>query len=878
MNRMGRPTGGALRFLGSSQGPAYAATVLFALAMLAMAWVWIHRESQAVENALSRDLQWAERTVHLRMESTLRGFFQLSHELANLSGGQDAFEERGAEYLAFTPEARSVRWYRDGESAPWEVRAEHEGPGRQLEEHRLPIMGPQGHAGTLVLSYSLEEMLRHALPEWFARTYRLAIMGPEGERGVLYSGPGPAQGGQGGVGQRISLGPLGEPLWLEARAFPSLLSLPGSFVAALVAVLSLLVVWSLWLLQGHVAHRVRVEKERDRLFNLSLDMLCILSLEGQFKRCNPAFERVTGHSVSFFLGKRLASLVHPDERKQTQEALKALSEGEARSFENRCLCANGEYTWLVWSANPVPDEGCIYAVAHDITGHKRAEEALRAESAFRRAMEESVITGLRAIDLSGRIIDVNSAFCRMVGFERDELIGCSPPFPYWPSDHQKNCEWLLAETLEGRSPKGGFEMRIQRKSGEMLDTRFYLSPLIDLSGQHTGWMASITDITEPKRIRAELEAAHRRFEAVLDGLEAAVFVADAHTDEILFANRAFKNAHEKERIGDSVCKTPMAPQEDPARRIDPRTVPPEALPCELFDGERHHSPSDRWYHVREHATRWVDGRIVRMGIATDITEHKRMHEMALQQEARVQKTARLITLGEMASTLAHELNQPLSAIANYCMGCVTRIQAGQRDEEALLSAMKKASAQAERAGKIIRHIREFVKKSTPERKAVMLSDIVENTLGFAEMDARRAQVQIDCVLPPDLPAVHADKIMIEQVLLNLVKNGIEAMQEVPVAQRRLRVVAIQKPSGREIEIHVEDQGHGVPPVLESQLFTPFYTTKPEGMGMGLNICRGIIEFHHGHLWMTPSPGGGSVFSFTLPTEPEHAPPSTKGLA
>jgi C4-dicarboxylate-specific signal transduction histidine kinase len=243
-----------------------------------------------------------------------------------------------------------------------------------------------------------------------------------------------------------------------------------------------------------------------------------------------------------------------------------------------------------------------------------------------------------------------------------------------------------------------------------------------------------------------------------------------------------------------------------------------------------------------------------------------MEELNNQQQERLQQTSRLITMGEMASSLAHELNQPLAAIANYNMGCVNRLQANDYRPEELLAAMQKASAQAERAGKIIRRVRDFVKKSEPSRSAVQIAEVIEEIIGFAEIEARKAGVRISVSVPPDLPPAYADKIMIEQLVLNLVKNGIEAMRETVRSERELAISA--RANGKDfIEVKVSDRGHGVLVEQTEKLFTPFYTTKPDGMGMGLNICRSIIEFHNGRLWTVANPGGGSVFSFTLPVSP-----------
>jgi len=255
---------------------------------------------------------------------------------------------------------------------------------------------------------------------------------------------------------------------------------------------------------------------------------------------------------------------------------------------------------------------------------------------------------------------------------------------------------------------------------------------------------------------------------------------------------------------------------------------------------------------------------VRMGIATDITDRRHMEAMSRQQEERLQRTARLVTMGEMASTLAHELNQPLAAISNYAMGCVRRLENGEYKEADLLAAMQKASFQAERAGKIIRRIRDFVRKSEPRRAAVVLAEIVDDAMGFAEIDAKKAMVRIHRDIDRELPPVFADRIMIEQVMLNLIKNAIDAMVDVPEDERQLRLSARQVDGM--IEVSVSDRGHGILVEDAERLFTPFYTTKSEGMGMGLNICRSIIEFHDGRLWTESNPEGGTVFRFTLPVE------------
>ena len=494
------------------------------------------------------------------------------------------------------------------------------------------------------------------------------------------------------------------------------------------------------------------------------------------------------------------------------------------------------------------------------------EEQLRAAYAFRQAMSQSMVTGLRAIDLEGRITFVNAAFCRMTGFDESELLGIAPPYPYWPEEEFAKLQHNIDVALAGQAPASGFEMRIMRKSGERFDVRLYFSPLIEADGKQIGWMASMNDITEPKRARVELERAHERFVTVIDGLDTAVHVADASSGEILFANRAFQHIFGFDSVGQnsSIVTAACQPQSD-AFSHNPAMLSPEELPCETYDGELQHSLSGHWYHIHERAIRWVDGRTVRVQIAADITDKKHIDDVNQQQQKRLEQTSRLITMGEMASSLAHELNQPLSAIANYCAGCIKRMHSGNYQFEDLLAAMQKASDQAERAGKIIRRMRDMVKKSDPNRQPVFLIELVDETRAFADIEAQRTGTQIFVDIPENLPKIVVDRIMIEQVLLNLVKNGIESMLDMPFDRRKLHISATQLDE-RMLEIAVTDHGHGLADEDIERIFAPFFTTKPEGMGIGLAICRSIIEFHQGRLWVEPRREGGTTFRFTVPIE------------
>ena len=219
-------------------------------------------------------------------------------------------------------------------------------------------------------------------------------------------------------------------------------------------------------------------------------------------------------------------------------------------------------------------------------------------------------------------------------------------------------------------------------------------------------------------------------------------------------------------------------------------------------------------------------------------------------------------MGEMASTLAHELNQPLSAIASYSTACLNMVEHGTGTLSDLQEPLAKMSSQAKRAGTIIRRVHEFVRRSEPKRVPCSLNDVVDEALGLIEADARKRDIRISSSLAGGLPDIHADRVMIEQVLLNLIRNGMDAMAGCAPERRRLLIQTGADAEG--VQVSVRDNGGGIPPEVADKLFAPFFTTKPDGMGMGLNICRSIVELHHGRLWFEAAEGGGTVFILKLP--------------
>ncbi|SOC82729.1 PAS/PAC sensor signal transduction histidine kinase [Ensifer adhaerens] len=251
-----------------------------------------------------------------------------------------------------------------------------------------------------------------------------------------------------------------------------------------------------------------------------------------------------------------------------------------------------------------------------------------------------------------------------------------------------------------------------------------------------------------------------------------------------------------------------------------------------------------------------------MGSVIDITEQKKAAQNARLQEESLQRTGRLVALGEMASSLAHELNQPLAAIASYAAGSLNILKDPEAPKETIAGALEKLATQAARAGEIIRRIQDFVRKRDPKFETVDLGSVVLDTTQFLAADARSHHATIETEIENGLPTVRADRILLEQVLLNLMRNGIEAMQFVAPAKKTLHISVVRRDGWGVIE--VKDYGPGIQEDIAPRIFEPFVTSKGDGMGMGLNICRTIVELHQGHLSHRGHDGGGAVFSLRLP--------------
>lgn len=509
----------------------------------------------------------------------------------------------------------------------------------------------------------------------------------------------------------------------------------------------------------------------------------------------------------------------------------------------------------------------------------QAQRALVVETNFRRAMENSMLTGMRALDLKGRITYVNPAFCSMTGWTESDLINSTAPFPYWPESEHDNLMARLEDELQGRSIAGGFEVPVKRKNGSIFFARMYVSPLIDGQGQQTGWMTSMTDITEPKRVREELTASYERFTTVLDSLDEAISVTPLNTSELLFANRMYQTWFGSSAKGHRqlIDQATYAPTQTPQDAFDAEDglagLPTDALLDASTDSaEVYVQDLNKWLEIRTRYLTWVDGRLAQMVIASDVTLRRESERQISLQQERAETASRLITMGEMASSVAHELNQPLSAISNYTSGMISRIEKQSLEPQDLMAALQKTNKQALRAGQIIQRIRAFVKRSEPNPTLSDVTQMINNATELADIELRRHVIRLNTYVAARLPKLMVDPILIEQVLINLLKNAGESIAQAqrPQTQRNIELCVTPRKIDEidVVEFSIQDSGMGIADEQLARIFDAFYSTKSEGMGIGLKLCRSIIESHMGRLTARNLYNGSDIvgceFSFWLP--------------
>jgi two-component system, LuxR family, sensor kinase FixL len=507
----------------------------------------------------------------------------------------------------------------------------------------------------------------------------------------------------------------------------------------------------------------------------------------------------------------------------------------------------------------------------DQTFRRHAEEALRIERDRAQRYLDLVNVMIIAMDRSGRVTLVNRKACELFGYPEHELLGkdffavCQPP------GFAGRSRIFFEEALAGRESSFTLlEGPIVTSTGQQRRVFWRNQFLRDEHGQISGVLGAGEDVTEQRETESQLRQAEEELRLIFQRAPVGMATLSA----------AHKIDGRYLSVNQALCNMLGYTEGEMLARTVREVTPPEDITETLrqfhliLDGADAVRYEKRFIHkdgsvvhalVNLSVIADPEGRpFLIISQILDRTDVVLAELEARRQRERLAHVARLGTLGEMAAGIAHELNQPLAAIANYTQACQRLVAAGQMDAAELGDVLGRVTAQARRAGDVIHRLRAFVRRHTPDRRARDAKELIHEILPLVEMDCRTHEVQLELSFQHDLPKIQVDGIQLQQVLLNLTRNAVEAMNAVAPETRRL-LIRTRDVNDDEVELAVEDAGPGVPETLREQLFEPFFTTKPEGMGLGLSLSRSIIEAHGGTLRYDSGEEIGSIFRITLPT-------------
>ncbi len=472
----------------------------------------------------------------------------------------------------------------------------------------------------------------------------------------------------------------------------------------------------------------------------------------------------------------------------------------------------------------------------------RTEQSMRARIFVQQAVSESLLDALCVIDEKGKILYSNDAFEELFGFSPEETLGLTPPYPFWPKESDGVAKDFATALKEAdRHHKKHFEFEATRKDSTRFDCAVQVFPLLTSEGKRLGFMVTHSNITQANRAARELRSMQQRFTRVLETMDAAVSVISLKDKKLLFSNSIYRDSFEESADQHILLTSKLT---DGATESD-----------DIYDKAR-----NRWYSIRMKNITWIDESEAQLLTTYDVTTQHLNREAIAKQLEKAERSSKLINMGEMASSLAHELNQPLAAVQNYAAASKLLLETKRLNSEQASEAFEKIIAQTKRATQVIRRIRNFARRSEPIRTNVNASHMIAEAFELVKPFAHEKSIHLESHIEPGIPDVVCDAILIEQVLVNLLKNAVEASEESSKKEVAINVLW----RGNSLKFEVIDYGTGIDPAHREDVFKPFYTTKSVGMGIGLNLCRSIIESHNGHLSFRENPDGGTIFFFSLP--------------
>ncbi|HVN18121.1 MAG TPA: PAS domain S-box protein [Dongiaceae bacterium] len=560
---------------------------------------------------------------------------------------------------------------------------------------------------------------------------------------------------------------------------------------------------------------------------------------------------------------------HPDDLERIKR--EAYASDVQHEFEARLRRWDGMYRWFLFRDDVLRDEqGCAtrwYLAAMDIDDRKRAEEERRESAERFRAIADYTYDWENWVGVDGKLLWVNPAVERITGYAVAECMAMPDfPVPIVAEADREAFARQMREAVEGSS-RNDFEFRVRRKDGVLAWVAASWQPIHDSQGARLGYRSSMRDIAQRKHAEEALRESETRFRAFVDHAGDALFVLDLELRTIVDVNRKACEGlgYTREEL---IGKKPHLFHVD-SDQLEIESVTRRAMTGEtVVDRHRHRRKDGSLFPVEVNTSSFYHGgRRFLLKVARDISDRvlaEKQRDKLRQVESDLAHIDRISMLGELAASLAHELKQPITATS---LQAEASLQWLRRDPPNLQEAGRAVSRildAAERADDIIDRLRSLYKKSPPKRERVNVTETIRQMIALLLEEAGRHAVSIRAEVPDELPEIMADRVQLQQVLMNLMLNAIESMQETG------GVLTVKAQTGEDgtVNISVSDTGMGLPAGKVDLIFNAFFTTKAQGSGMGLSISRSIVESHGGRIWATNNDGRGATFHFVLPTSDE----------
>ena len=568
--------------------------------------------------------------------------------------------------------------------------------------------------------------------------------------------------------------------------------------------------------------------------------------------------------------ERWVSLIHPEDREKTAAASEiALRGGPRYDVEYRVVRPDGMVR-VVHSQGDVTRDGSDrpvrqFGVMQDITELRQSEDQLAEVKERFRVLAESSLTGIYLTE-QDRFTYVNPALAKMFGYEVEEVVGRLGSTDLTCPDDRPLVAQNMRRRLEGEVEEMRYEFRGLRKDGSVFPVEVH-GRRIEHGGR-IGVLGTLVDNTERRRAEDELRASEARFRTFVDHATDAFFLLDEQLVVVDVNRQACENLRwsRGELIGMHPREFDVDLDELSIARLAQRAGAGEIISFET----RHRRKDGTTFPVEiRTGTFKQDGEIFYLALARDISERKLVEEKLREKDDALQmarteleRMARLTTLGELTTSIAHEVSQPLGAMVASAGACARWLAAHPPAMAEARSALDNIVADGKRAREVIARIRALTKRQAPRMDLLDLNLKILEVLALTEHEVRGQHIVVRTQLDRTLPGVMGDRVRLQQVLLNLILNAIEAMSAVNIRSRELTIIS--RADGSNAVVEVRDSGIGLDPDRAEQVFEAFYTTKAEGIGIGLSISRSIVEAHGGRLWATPNEPHGAVFRFSLP--------------